>query len=340
MNSPKVSIIVPVYNVEKYLRTCLNSIQAQTFTDIETILVDDGSTDGSGLICDEYAQKDSRFVVVHKQNEGVAKARLHGFRLSKGNYITFIDSDDTVESNYLEKLINPIIEKDSDIACCQVTRVYGNKRDKEKHSILGTFEKNDIINFLKRNYLHDISNNRTGMPLYLWGKLYKKNYLEKGLEAGLGLKLGEDQISLFFMLLNIDRITIIPEYLYDYIFHEGQATSKYRPDFWDNKLEVFRRYQEIDKDNLLENQLPLRMWRVLRNGVEQKMIPYLSSYEQFKTMVIPVLQDKTLKILFQKGFLPFGFKQNMKFWILKFKFYHLYYMVYIRRLYQKRRVCN
>ncbi len=331
-----ISIIIPIHNTEKYLQDCLNSLKRQTFRDFEVLLVDDGSTDQSGGICDSYSKKDSRFVVIHQQNQGVAKARLNGFRQSKGDFISFIDSDDTIESNYIEKLINSLIEKDADIACCQVTRVYGDKRDKEKHSILGTYEKKEIQRFLKYNFLHDTSNNRTGMPLYLWGKLYKRKYLEEGLKAGLGLKLGEDQISLFYMLLKIDRITIIPDYLYDYIFHEGQATANYRPDFWDNKLEVFRRYQEIDKDNLLKDQLPLRMWRVLINGIEQKMIPYLSSYEIFKDMVIPVLQDKTFKSLFCRRKLPYGLKKNIKFWTLKYKLYYLYYFIYIKRIYQRK----
>ena len=104
-----ISIILPVYNTEKFLRPCLDSIVAQTFTDFETILVDDGSTDGSGGICDEYAMKDDRFVVVHKQNEGVAMARITGFEHSKGDYITFIDSDDIVNPLYLKKLYNTII---------------------------------------------------------------------------------------------------------------------------------------------------------------------------------------------------------------------------------------
>ena len=331
-----ISIIIPVYNTEGHLLDCLNSVKNQTYKNFETILIDDGSKDQSGVICDSFSEKDSRFKVIHQQNQGVSKARLNGFISSKGDYVTFIDSDDVVDPLYLEKLFDPLIENDADITCCQVTRVYGNIRDKEKHSILGTFEKNDILFFLKNYYLHDIRINRTGMPLYLVGKIYKRSFLVDGLTAGLGLKLGEDQIGLFCMLQAISRITIISDYLYDYIFHEGQATANYRPDFWDNKLEVFRRYQEIDKDNLLKDQLPLRMWRVLINGIEQKMRPYLSSYEIFKDMVIPVLQDKTFKSLFCRRKLPYGLKKNIKFWTLKYKLYYLYYFIYIKRIYLRK----
>ena len=328
--TPRVSIIVPVYNVEKYLCPCLDSIGAQTFTDFEAVLVDDGSTDNSGEICDEYAAKDTRFVVVHKQNEGVAKARITAFEHSKGELVTFIDSDDIVDSSYLEKLYNPIVNNSVGITCCQVTRVIGSKRNKEDHSIIGTYDKNGIRNFVKHNYLHDTNNNKTGIPLYLCGKLYKRKYIEDGLKAGLGLRLGEDQIALFYMLQKIDQITIIPDYLYDYIRHEGQASAEYKQDFWDNQIEVFRRYIELDKEGLLGNQLPLRMWRVLINGIEGKMLPTLSSYRIFKRTVVPILTDDIFQSLFHQDSLQLGFKKNIKFWMLKYRQYFMYYVLFIR----------
>lgn len=329
--TPKVSIIVPVYNTEKYLRPCLDSIQAQTFKDFEAVLVDDGSTDKSGEICDEYAAKDSRFVVVHKQNEGVTKARITAFEHSKGEYITFIDSDDIVHSCYIDKLYNTAIGENADIVCCQVIRVYGNKKIEETNTIFGTYDTHGIHHFLKNNYLYDPSIDGTGMPLYLCAKLFKKEVLYGGLHAGEGLKLGEDQIGLFYMLLRINSITLIPDYLYEYIMHEGQTTDKYRPDFWDNKLEVFRRYKKIDVDNILADQLPLRMWVVLIKGIEWKMLPALSSYNNFKEMVVPVLQDDVFQTLFCRRRLQLRFRKNIKFWMLKYKCYYIYYILFIRR---------
>ena len=99
--NPKITVIVPVYNTEKYLRRCVDSILAQTFTDFELLLVNDGSTDGSGAICDEYAQKDSRVRVFHKENGGVSSARNIGIDNAQGDWITFIDSDDRIEQRHL-----------------------------------------------------------------------------------------------------------------------------------------------------------------------------------------------------------------------------------------------
>ena len=106
MNNPAISIIIPVYNAENYLRRCIDSVLSQSFTDFELILVDDGSKDKSPQICDEYASQDTRVRVIHKANGGVSAARNDGLDIAKGEYITFIDSDDWVERDYLSTLSN------------------------------------------------------------------------------------------------------------------------------------------------------------------------------------------------------------------------------------------
>ena len=115
---PKVSIIVPVYKAEKYIRRCLDSIQAQTLTDFEALLIDDGSPDNSGDICDEYARKDARIKVIHKQNEGVAIARQTGLDVAQGKYVIHIDSDDWAENNWLEVLYIKAEDENSDMVIC------------------------------------------------------------------------------------------------------------------------------------------------------------------------------------------------------------------------------
>lgn len=104
MKFPKITVIVPVYNVAELLPRCIDSLLNQKFTDYELLLIDDGSTDGSGVICDEYVQKDNRLKVIHKQNEGVSKTRNRGIEESRGTWITFVDSDDYVTPDYLSDL--------------------------------------------------------------------------------------------------------------------------------------------------------------------------------------------------------------------------------------------
>ena len=116
----KISIIVPVYNVEKYLHQCVDSIISQTYTNTEIILVDDGSPDNCGKICDEYAQKDNRIKVIHKPNGGLSEARNFGIEVATGDWLMFIDSDDYIENNMIEKLYNIAVQEDAQIALCGV----------------------------------------------------------------------------------------------------------------------------------------------------------------------------------------------------------------------------
>lgn len=118
MKQPEISVIVPVYKVEPYLRQCIDSILAQTFTDFELILVDDGSPDNCGAICDEYAARDSRIVVIHQENHGLSAARNAGLDIMRGQYVTFVDSDDYIAVDYLAALYSPIIEYGVEITHC------------------------------------------------------------------------------------------------------------------------------------------------------------------------------------------------------------------------------
>lgn len=123
--TPKISCIVPVYNVEKYLRRCVDSILNQTFTDFELILVDDGSPDNSPAICYEYAVKDSRIKVIHKVNGGVSSARNVGLDVAKGEWICFVDSDDLIEADYMQKMYEAAINNNSDFIMCGIQQIAG-----------------------------------------------------------------------------------------------------------------------------------------------------------------------------------------------------------------------
>lgn len=124
MNNELISIIVPIYNKEDYLPQCLDSIINQSYTNFEVLLVNDGSTDSSGIICQEYAERDSRFRYIEKENGGVSSARNLGLERSEGAYITFIDSDDWVEFNYLEVLYNALRENNADVAISSYKSYY------------------------------------------------------------------------------------------------------------------------------------------------------------------------------------------------------------------------
>ncbi len=151
--SPLISIIIPVYNVEHLLERCLNSIICQTCTDFELILIDDGSTDNSGLICDSYKEKDNRIRVIHQYNEGSSSARNKGISIAQGTYIVFIDSDDWVEPNYLQTMLDCMITNHADMV---ISAFYLDNNDNSIiiHNKPESLEKETILNGFFSNKLH------------------------------------------------------------------------------------------------------------------------------------------------------------------------------------------
>ena len=125
--SPEISIIVPVYKVEKYLNECIDSILAQTFTDFELILVDDGSPDNCPALCDAAAEKDSRVRVIHQQNKGLSGARNAGINVARGNWLGFVDSDDMIDPTFCEKMLHAAVQAGAEMAVCNILRMKENK---------------------------------------------------------------------------------------------------------------------------------------------------------------------------------------------------------------------
>lgn len=212
----EVSIIVPVYQVEKYIRQCIDSILAQTFTDFELILVDDGSTDQSGIICDEYAKQDKRIQVIHKENSGASDTRNRGIDSANGNYLMFIDSDDYILPNMLECLYKNIINVRADISACNFLYFFENKRDKDfstdfKSELLSG---KDIFYFKKneRNF---------GYWTVVWNKLYKKEVFEN-IRFRTG-KYYEDEFLANDIYQKDIKILTIPECLYYYRQHDNNT---------------------------------------------------------------------------------------------------------------------
>ena len=167
----KVSVIVPVYNVEKYLKQCLDSIVDQTLEDLEIVLVDDGSVDSSGTICDEYAKKDSRIEVIHKANGGLSDARNVGISKAKGRYIGFVDSDDYIKEDMYEILLNLIKKYDADVSICNLYDVIdGNECIRNKENGIREYSRLDIL----KKVLLD-----KNIQSYAWNKLYEKELFDK-----------------------------------------------------------------------------------------------------------------------------------------------------------------
>lgn len=233
MEKSLISVIVPVYKVESYLHRCVDSIIYQTYRNLEIILVDDGSPDNCGKICDEYAKKDSRIKVIHKKNGGLSDARNVAIDIAQGRYITFVDSDDSINENYIKILYENLIINNADISCASFVKVYDGERIDKVLSIQNMTKVYSsgkaIENIL---YQHQLTNSA-------WGKLYDKRLFES-LRFKVGI-LYED-LDLFYKLYEkADRIVQTNAVLYYYL----QRTTSILGEFNIRRIYVLNIVDEI-----------------------------------------------------------------------------------------------
>ena len=217
MNNELISIIVPVYKVEKYLEKCVKSILKQTYTNLEIILVDDGSPDKCGQLCDELAKEDDRIKVYHKENGGLSDARNYGVERANGEYIGFVDSDDYIHESMYEKLYEAIKKSGTQIVECGLTRVY-------KNTLRPHYEGKDYFLILdKQGYLKEYLENRR---LYgsAWCKLIHKD-LAKKIKFPIG-KIYEDAFYTLELLNNVEKYTLISGNYYYYYIRENSITTR------------------------------------------------------------------------------------------------------------------
>lgn len=215
---PYLSVIVPVYNVEAYLAECLDSILAQTFTDFEVVLVDDGSTDGSSVICDKYAGMDQRIRCFHKENGGHMSARQEGFRQSHGAYIGFIDSDDWIAPIMYEKMCGAAKETDADVICCGYTAVAPDQTTTRLDFCApGLYDKRRLTEEIYPQMLLSGSFFHFGVSPSLCNKIFRRSLLEAYIfQVPLSIKLGEDGLVTYPCLLHADSVRFLSNSLYFY----------------------------------------------------------------------------------------------------------------------------
>ena len=221
MKESLISIIVPVFNVERYLDKCINSIVNQTYKNIEIILVDDGSPDTCPQLCDTWAEKDNRIIVIHKKNGGLSSARNAGVKISTGKYIGFVDSDDYIAIDMYENLYNAIIECDADMAICSYVFL-----DEQGNKIEGSAEspiKNEILNEQQAYRKLDMSKPNYWYYVTAFNKLYKRELFKKvTFKEG---KIHEDEFAIHHFFAACSKIVTIENILYYYIQHKGSIMT-------------------------------------------------------------------------------------------------------------------
>lgn len=296
-----VSVIVPVYNTEKYLRKCVESICNQTYQDLEIVLVDDGSQDGSSSICDELADKDNRIKVIHKANGGSTSARNAGLAVASGEYIGFVDSDDWIEPEMYATLWNNCIANQADIAVINKFINHEQSQYRDVFDVLpGIYEKNDGVVVKNIFYTEDYA--ARGISPNLCDKLFKRDLLLKHqARVDERTKFAEDDLCVYSALLDAERVVIIDKALYHY---RMRATSVcHTPDetyfekinlFYTQMKKIFTEHKDAD---LLIHKLKSYMLEFVLRGVNHSfgfsrhpLIPfYVPPYETIKSKSINTL---------------------------------------------------
>ncbi|NBH84996.1 glycosyltransferase [bacterium C-53] len=237
-----ISVIVPVYNVFAYLGTCLDSIISQTYRNLEIILVDDGSTDGSGELCDKYAEKDDRICVVHKENGGLVSARKAGLARASGEFIGFVDSDDYIGNQFYEHLLQDILQTHADIS--QMGYVVEYAREKQYfHCLPGVFDiSKDRLDYLC-NGLILMKKKNFQMSCNVWSKLYKSELIQKAYaQVTDSQQYGEDFISTCSCLMECGMVSVISYAEYFYQFREN-SISHTKP--VDHMIQICHLYESV-----------------------------------------------------------------------------------------------
>lgn len=321
MEEKLVSIIVPIYNIEKYIEKCINSIINQTYTNIEIILINDGSTDGCKSICEEYEKKDNRIVLINKINEGLSVARNTGLEKAKGEYVAFIDGDDFVDEKYIETLYNNLQKNNADISACGFYMYHNDKNFSRFEKI----EKDKIEVLNPEKALDKIMNYKSAFKQNVWNKLYKKEIFTKNNIKFYKDKIYEDVGISYELISNSNIIVYDTTCLYYYVQREKSITKRLKFDKREldriemankmcdyislnytnlkNKSEYFRSMQYLAVINIMikndmydlklinetKKLIKINKWNILKYGTSKQKIQtivYLFNFNLYKYFII------------------------------------------------------
>ena len=227
---PTISVVIPVYNAEKYLNYCINSILDQSFTDFEVLLVDDGSKDNSGKICDDFAKKDGRIKVIHKENGGQASARNTGLQSATGKYLMFCDNDDYIHREYFASMLKCITSMPQKLVFCQVKRVFEYNED-----LINT-----SIGIVTGNTVDYYSLYKTGLSGNIFTCIYNREIVSiNNIYFDGSMPTGEDALFNANYLKYCDGYYLIDQELYFYMQHPGSIMKTYFPKYLEYLLTTF-----------------------------------------------------------------------------------------------------
>lgn len=320
MRTPLISVIIPVYNVEKYLHRCLDSVIAQTYQNLEIICVDDGSVDESGKICDQYAVRDARIKVIHQENQGLSAARNRGLDAAEGEYIAFVDSDDYILEDMYKKMLDKLLNYNVDLCVCQWQYEFSDGRQvvKRKNIDPTIYGRKASLEFARFLYMGNYEN---GVVVAAWNKLYRRALLDKIRFEG---RIHEDEAFCGRIMAKNISVYVMEEQFYVYAQNGDSLTNK---PFSANKfffLDVLAERRELFKSDAFIRQetelLYCNMYieyclRARKDGVA---VSHPERYRQiFRKMFSSLRREGKANIKFRLRMMLFSFSPSLYRFITK-----------------------
>jgi len=285
----KISVIVPVYNAEKYLSQCLDSIIHQTYCNLEILLIDDGSTDGSLEICRNYKKKDHRIKVIHKENEGPSKTRNIGIAHSTGDYIIFIDSDDYIEKNMLEEMYKAISEKEVDVVRCNIKK-YMNSKEYVNENMYELSNRKFAGAQIEKILYHFLTH-KQNLGCYSVLLLMKKEVV---LSFNTNYHFMEDYEYYARLLLNIDSIYFLDQSFYHYRYN-GQGLSKNKERALKNIYDMVGVIGSVEK--ILEENMTIQQNKLIKQINSTCFIIFIAKFMTYMDNDVKKAHDQMKKIV-------------------------------------------
>ncbi len=329
MNKQKISIIIPVYKVEKYLSKCLDSIINQTYKNLEIILIDDGSPDECPKICDDYAKKDDRIKVLHLKNGGVSNARNKGLEVASGDFVTFVDSDDHICETMYEKLLSKQQETDADLVFARFKyedEITGEIINVNETSMKDFCETRDIVYF----YNHTTNNTKVGDNIVInnnvmcniWRCLFKKTAISN-VRFTKGITFMEDVVFLSDILKNKDKkLAFVDEYLYYYLIRSTSAVRNRAKNVVENSKNYLAAMHKILKGSDFEKYLPALEYFCYGECV-------LAKYTQNINLDLKEVKSWASKKNFiENKKITYGKKQKIKYFLIRNKLFLALRIIY------------
>lgn len=285
-----ISIIIPVYNVERYIDECIKSVVNQTCQDIEIVIVNDGSTDSSGAKCDEWARRDSRIKVFHKGNGGLMSAWKYGVDRSTGEYIGFVDSDDWIDPNMYETLLKHIEEKQAELALCGLITEFGGSRFSQRETLSlrkSVYDRADIVNDIYPIAICSGQKNVRGISPNRVTKLYKRQLIIDVMQdCPDNVSIGEDSVSTISAVTRCNRLCVVHNFHpYHYRIHSESQIHKY----CDTKFEKIKYFNKAlraineKNDGVFTDQIANDYIMVLIENIDQEILQSNYSYSRLRT---------------------------------------------------------